>query len=376
MSTKKRFLVISHVTETYGGLTFAFLNHLKKFYRDFDYMLHPLAETAVRESIFVSVSGDKNVRVYRKEYHAPATTSSYVSHLVISLIWLLKNDVHYEFCFGFNNLNTFVGLLLRMMHRVDVVVYYTVDYSPTRFKNRWLNRAYHLLDGFCVRHSDYVFSVSERTRSVRRAQGLPESKNILQPNGVELEHIRCHEDKIPKTIFYVGHLTKSKGVDLVIKAIKTLDDSEVKFFIYGDGPYKGELIQLTVDLGLTEQVFFLGGKDNSEILREIGKYQIGVAFYTSNDDFNFYCDPVKVKEYLAVGCPVIMSDIPEIAGAVEKEKMGIVIRNNDVTAIADGIRRLLHDRKLYDAAVKRGLEFAESYDWDLLFANSLKMVMA
>jgi glycogen synthase len=72
----------------------------------------------------------------------------------------------------------------------------------------------------------------------------------------------------PYTFIYVGRLSHDKGIDLLIKASKILVDQTAQFqvLIIGDGPSAADLKTLTAELGITEQVQFLGRRSNAEIL--------------------------------------------------------------------------------------------------------------
>ena len=50
---------------------------------------------------------------------------------------------------------------------VDKVVFYTIDFTPRRFKNKILNNFYLLIDKWCVKFADEVWNLSERMFEAR-----------------------------------------------------------------------------------------------------------------------------------------------------------------------------------------------------------------
>jgi glycosyltransferase involved in cell wall biosynthesis len=79
----------------------------------------------------------------------------------------------------------------------------------------------------------------------------------------------------------------------------------------------------------------LGKKSHAETLAFMKKYDgWGIAPYVPNS-WAYYCSPLKVVEYIACGIPVLMSNVPEIAGEVNKNNLGIVYDdlNTEVTRI-------------------------------------------
>ena len=69
---------------------------------------------------------------------------------------------------GANPLNAAAGLALRSIGFVDVVIYYTIDFTPQRFDNKFANRFYHWLDLKCSELSNETWNVSPRINEGRR----------------------------------------------------------------------------------------------------------------------------------------------------------------------------------------------------------------
>ncbi len=64
----------------------------------------------------------------------------------------------------------------------------------------------------------------------------------------------------PVMLFFMGNLIERKKVDIVLDAIKDIDD--VVFHIIGDGPLREQLTEKMVDLDISDKVFFHGKLDN------------------------------------------------------------------------------------------------------------------
>ncbi|MEN9358850.1 MAG: hypothetical protein RL095_385 [Verrucomicrobiota bacterium] len=109
-------------------------------------------------------------------------------------------------------------------------------------------------------------------------------------------------DNLPKALpgdirlGYVGRLSEEKGLDVLLRAMAQLDQRFVLTLV-GDGPERHRLIQLSQELGIAEQVNFVGMK--SELL----PYYLGFDFLclTSPQEGN----PLVVIEALNAGIPVI-----------------------------------------------------------------------
>jgi glycosyltransferase involved in cell wall biosynthesis len=128
-----------------------------------------------------------------------------------------------------------------------------------------------------------------------------------------------------KKLVYIGHISKEHGLHDIFE---TLAETDFELDIIGSGNFENELKKIASEKKLEHKINFLGKKNHQEIFKYLKTFSgFGIAPYNSASDWTRYCDPVKVKEYLACFVPVIVSDIPEIAGLIEKEKLGFVYRS-------------------------------------------------
>lgn len=93
---------------------------------------------------------------------------------------------------------------------------------------------------------------------------------IIIPNMVkkiDTKNISLDKSKKKFRFFSLAFLNKYKGMDVLIKAFsknKELFDS-IELFIGGDGTEREALEELTKELGLTKNIFFLGELDREEV---------------------------------------------------------------------------------------------------------------
>ncbi|MDP8265638.1 MAG: glycosyltransferase [Candidatus Aceula meridiana] len=206
--------------------------------------------------------------------------------------------------------------------------------------------------------------------------GLPDERNLLQPNGVHMSEIAkstsCDLGD-PVKLIYVGHLTKSKGIHLIIEAIHQLKTlANFKFDIYGDGPFLENIKTLIHKYQLHNHVKIMGKKGHREVLLKYSEYDIGVALYTRDDSFNYYCDPVKVKEYLAAGLGTVISDVPYIADIIHKNKLGYKTSNSieDIKHVLN----LASDKKNVLEIKENVRNFKIDLDWNNLFDRNYERI--
>jgi len=307
----------------------------------------------------------------------------YVKDLCYTILWILTSRETFDVYIGADNLNAFAGVLLGWIGRVQKVVFYTVDYVPQRFSNTVLNKLYHLLDRFCVRHCDCVWNLSAAMTKERERKGYTKGSSAFQvvvPIGTHFTQIkRLPLERIDrKHLVYLGHFRPGQGLDLIIKSIpivmKTVPD--VRLTLIGTGPMEEGLRRMVDHLRLSKNVEFRGLiRDHSDVEQILVKCAVGLAPYEPNPkSFTWYADPSKPKQYMACGLPVIITRVPEIADRIGKMHAGIVVHYNE-EALAEAAIKLLTDDRFFQECRKNAIELASEFDWDAIFERALMKVL-
>lgn len=130
------------------------------------------------------------------------------------------------------------------------------------------------LYGLLYRFSDRVIALSNGVKdNLISRYHVPKEKISVIYNPVDIKHILTESEKEPEepflfredkqTILTAGRLVKEKDHRTLFRAFAKLDDLENKqLIILGEGELEGELKQLAKELGIFEQVYFLGFKRN------------------------------------------------------------------------------------------------------------------
>jgi colanic acid/amylovoran biosynthesis glycosyltransferase len=141
------------------------------------------------------------------------------------------------------------------------------------------------------------------------------------------------------SVFCAARLSPEKGLEFLIHALKLLlnQGHELELRIAGDGPRREELARLTTELELADRVHFLGFLDEDEIIRELQACDLFVlpSFVEGL--------PVSAIEAMAIGVPVIATNIAGTSELVEHGKTGLLVRPSDSQALSEAIVRLITD---------------------------------
>ena len=112
----------------------------------------------------------------------------------------------------------------------------------------------------------------------------------------------------------VARLVRDKGVDLLIDAVALLRERGLSpgVTIVGDGPELGPLKEQVANLGLAEQVTFVGPKNRQQVAAEFRRHRVAVVPSRYEEAFG-----IVALEAMAAGCVVVASDrggLPEAVG--------------------------------------------------------------
>ena len=96
-------------------------------------------------------------------------------------------------------------------------------------------------------------------------------------------------------------LRQKERLELVLKAVREIDN--ILFFIIGNGTenYKKHLNNLIMDLKIQKKVFMYPAIPNKEVLHAVNSSDIGVCFYNERHFNSYFCASNKLYEYLNLG---------------------------------------------------------------------------
>lgn len=109
-------------------------------------------------------------------------------------------------------------------------------------------------------------------------------------------------------MLYPGTLNHHQGLDIAIRAFGLVRDQmpTAELHIYGEGPARAGLQQLTRELGLVDRVRIMDRVPLSEVSGVMGAADVGVVPKRA-DGFGNEAFSTKILEFMACGVPVIVS---------------------------------------------------------------------
>jgi glycosyltransferase involved in cell wall biosynthesis len=187
--------------------------------------------------------------------------------------------------------------------------------------------------------------VSRETASIL---GIPpeQAERLVVPMGVEIDRIQGDVgERAPEfaRFLFVGRLVEKKGVDVLLRALAEL--REARLVVVGDGPSRPMLEELAAELGLSTRVTFAGQQGRERVAEELRLAHALVIPSRVAADGDADGTPVVMSEGMAAGVPIIASSLGGLAEHITSGRNGLLVKANDPDALADGLRRVLEDRK-------------------------------
>lgn len=208
-----------------------------------------------------------------------------------------------------------------------------------------------------------AFKVLTQTKTQHAYYSFIKKKNkSVIANSVDKLHQKTFYDSA-QSIVSIGRLIDSKDFATLVSAFAkiSLEFSEIKLTIYGEGENRSVLEKQINDLGLTEKVFLPGNKKNvKELLHE-------------NDLFVFPSRyeglPCALLEAMAAGLPVIVSNGPGNIDLVQDGFNGLIFPVGDVDACADLMRKLIEDSQKREFLGTNAKKTADAFEPGKIFAQ-------
>jgi glycosyltransferase involved in cell wall biosynthesis len=193
-----------------------------------------------------------------------------------------------------------------------------------------------------------------RTRSLKRARRIVVPSRYLAAFatrwGLDARRIEVLPNPAPPpaevepasldgaAFVFVGRLTAQKALPVALDALARV--REARLVLVGDGPERGALEELAVQLGVGDRVEFRGSLPRDEALRVVAGSR---AALLSSAWENL---PHAAVEALSVGVPVVATAVGGVPEVVRDQENGLLVPPNDPEALAAAMRRILEEQEL------------------------------
>lgn len=180
--------------------------------------------------------------------------------------------------------------------------------------------------------ADFILSINYIAKEV--CSRFLEKEAVMIPHPVDdrlfVDIDSIQKVAIPVKLVSVCKLIKLKNIDKVLQALAR-NKQEFVYTIIGEGPERAYLTGLALDLGISEQVKFLGQLPYSALADELKCYDLFIMpSYPETLGRAFF-------EAMASGLPVVGAKKAGVDGIIKHGVHGFLVDPNNIEEIADAI---------------------------------------
>jgi glycosyltransferase involved in cell wall biosynthesis len=205
----------------------------------------------------------------------------------------------------------------------------------------------------------------------RRLRVIPNCCDVMDIAKRAEEAKSNRQNSNPLRILMVSRFDRPKDHLTLLQAVQRLKSKShsVELILAGDGRLRNEQEALTLRLGISDSVSFLGTR--TDVAELMGTSDV-LVLATFSEGL-----PIVLLEGMAAGIPVVATDIPPCREALHGGRCGVLVPPRDPEALASAIENLLQDRQQRDKLIQAARQHvSEHYDIHLMVERYVRLLSA
>ncbi len=220
------------------------------------------------------------------------------------------------------------------------------------------NKKYFKIEKEIFKNSDLIICITQNLKNqIIKIFNSDRRKIHVIPDAVKDKWLEIKKEK-GEYIFYAGNFKKWKGVEVLIEAMKYLPNE--KLLLAGEGKELKNLMNKVKKLNLENQVKFLGYIPHGKVLFYLAKSKFGILPNIEEETSNF-TSPLKLFEYMALGLPIIASNIPVFREILTHGENAWFFESGNPQALAEAIKFLSENSQIAKSLALKAKEQAKNY---------------
>lgn len=295
-----------------------------------------------KTGIFLDRFNQLNVKIHEFN-HNKFNLIKLIYNLFRYVVFLRKENidilhVHLVYCYWFS---LFGAKLANVKNKV--ITWHNI-YTPLFKSKKVISRVH-----YGNINSSKIIAVSEKVKKENcKFYNVDYKKVRVVYNGIDSKEFSVKSNLSSNTksndykIGVIGSLIQQKGHIYLLKAIKNLKLTipNLKLFVIGDGPLNHELSNYVVKNNLSENVCFLGRREDiPKLLKTLDLWIMPSLF----EGFS-----IALLEAMATGLPIIATNVGGNAEAIINNESGLIIRDQDINDITESITFSYNNRLKLD----------------------------
>jgi glycosyltransferase involved in cell wall biosynthesis len=289
---------------------------------------------------------------------------------------------------GFGILNAYLALGAARKNSIPFI-YYWIDVLHLLIPFKVFHFIGVMLENIVLKGADMVLTINDKLRDYVIKAGASPDKTLVLRAGIDIEQFSPKGNDNSKNIirkqyglkeddvvlFFMGWLYHFSGLKEVAQQLVKTNDHRLKLLIVGEGDAYDELRQIQERYSLNDRLILTGKKPYQDIPAFIAASDVCLLPAYPNKRIMQDIVPIKMYEYMAMGKPVISTELP---GVVREfgEGNGVVYVSKPEDVVGKAIE-LFQAGNLEELGTK-GRSFVERYSWDNItdeFERTLEKVI-
>ncbi len=277
---------------------------------------------------------------------------------------------HHDFHYGGAKLKKDLGIPF-ILH-VDGIEYWV----KKNWGKLYFAKLLKLAEEIQLQSSDAIIVVSDALKRQLIEYGVDGEKIIVAPNGVHPDQFSPEitdgglkkqlgiEDKF--VVGYTGTFGHWHGVEVLAEAVKYIVKripNAVVLFV-GDGNLRPKIEEITKRDNVNDKIIITGFVPFKTIPNYLSACDVLLSPCVNNADNEFFNSPVKLFEYMAMGKPIVASNVGQQGVVIEDGVNGLLHEENQPEELAEKVFQIYNDKDLANRLGKEARRRAvEKHDW-------------
>lgn len=186
---------------------------------------------------------------------------------------------------------------------------------------------------------------------------------LFIPNTLEIQNYAFKQrEKLRPKLLWVRSLSSIYNPEMALLVLAELRKDFADASLCMIGPDKENKLQSLQQMAAVQDlnVEFTGKLSKSEWIKRSENFDIFI------NTTHFDNTPVSVMEAMALGLPVVSTNVSGIPFLLENRKTAILVNDADVKAMVSGIKELIFDDDLRNQIIENALDLVEKFDWKIV----------
>lgn len=296
---------------------------------------------------------------------------------VASILYFHKKEVKKQIqefkpdvIIAFGILNAYIGMLQAKKHNIPFV-YYLIDHLHALLPGELKRKTAEQFEKWTIKGADKVFVINQGLRDYAIEMGGNTNKISVIPAGVDLEKFNPQVNgslirekygikKDDILLFFMGWIYEFSGMKEVAESISTTGNEHFKLMVVGEGDLFKPLLKMKTEKNLDGRLILTGKIPFEEVPEHIAAADVCLLPAYKNE-IMMNIVPIKIYEYMAVGKPVISTNLPGI-----RKEFGLNSGVNYVEDSADTLEKAiwLYKSNKVENEGEKAYSYVHDLSWD------------